>query len=115
MSKDVDLYIMPINLDKFFSDPAVQQMDGAEIGAYFLMLAYNWKEGGIPNDEKLILKITRLVSHFERVPPLVLAQFRLKNGKLYNRKAGRVKREVLKRIKDKSIKTQAAANRRWKK
>ena len=115
MSKDVDLYIMPFHVKDFFSDPVVEQMDATEIGAYLLMILYNWREGGVPNDAGELKKITRLPAGFERVPCRVLSKFREKDGRLYNKKVGKVKREVCKRIKDKQKAGKLGAISRWNK
>jgi len=115
MSRDEDLHIMPFHVKDFFADPVVEQMDATEIGAYFLMILYNWREGGVPDDPEQLKKICRLPHGIESVPPVVLGKFVTKGARLYNRKVGRVKSEVRKRIKEKKMAARKSALARWQK
>lgn len=67
----------------------VMHMDGAEIGAYTMMIMAHYQIGtdGIPADDKIMMRITRTNPKvWNRIKDIVLEKFTLINGKYVNQR-----------------------------
>lgn len=57
----------------------------SEVGAYAILLCYDWQEGGLPDDEKILARWLRLSpKQFKRVWEVVRPNFVLHDGRWWN-------------------------------
>jgi uncharacterized protein YdaU (DUF1376 family) len=70
---------------QFYADDFVAgtvELTTHEIGAYMLLLCYQWSKGFIPDDDAAIRRIARLTQAFELAN--IRCKFRARRGKLFN-------------------------------
>jgi uncharacterized protein YdaU (DUF1376 family) len=70
---------------QFYADDFVAgtvEMTTLEIGAYILLLCYQWSKGFIPDDDNLIRRIARETQTFDLAT--LRTKFKSKKGKLFN-------------------------------
>lgn len=51
---------MPLNIDDYLADTA--HLSAAENGAYMLLIMRYWKDGGLPADERMIMRYSKLTA-----------------------------------------------------
>jgi uncharacterized protein YdaU (DUF1376 family) len=86
--------------DDFIAGTAILTTE--EIGAYILLLCYQWNSGGIPNDDDLIRRIAKLTQAFPL--GLLKTKFKVVDGLLKN------ERLELERDKQKAFREKQARN-----
>lgn len=85
-------------------------MTAEEIGAYFLLLIYQWDKGFIPEDHKEIKKISKVsVKKLDKV----LKKFEKINGKLFNDTLEIIRIEQTEKHAANSAKGKKGAEARW--
>ena len=64
----------------------VGTMTPAEEGAYIRLLCYAWNEadGGLPDDDATLARLSRLGKHWKRSSQKILSCFTKENGRLFN-------------------------------
>jgi uncharacterized protein YdaU (DUF1376 family) len=104
-----ELAWMPLYWDKFLS--ATTYFDGAEIGAYILLLSYQWKNGCVPSDIKQLQKIARVSKNKLKI---VLTKFTsIGDDKLINKVCDEIRTEQLKKYEKTKEKASNASKKRW--
>jgi len=98
----------------FIADPKVAVMTTEEVGAYFLLLCFNWVDGHLPDDDKKLATLSRTHAKWKNVKEVVKSRFiPLKHPKhgdiLYNKRLFEERAKALK----KRIVRQEAACKRW--
>ncbi len=87
-------------------------MNAEQVGAYFLLLLYEWDHGYVPTDEAAIRKICRIPrKNLERV----LKKFERIGDKYFNNTLEEIRREVAEKIAKRSDSGRKAAKARWEK
>lgn len=54
------MYSFWLNANDFLSSPTVAMMNSAEVGAYFLLLLYQWQDDCLPDNDETLRRLTRL-------------------------------------------------------
>lgn len=109
MSKSPAFQMYP---NDFLGSGKVAAMDLEQTGAYTLLLCYDWNEGGLPNDFKILARWIRVSERrFEKLWKHIKSNFELKGGRWYN---PRLERERAKQAANREKKQDAAAAR-WSK
>lgn len=86
----VDIF-MPIYIGDYLKDTVFLSTE--EHGAYLLMLFACWQHGSIPNNDRVIRRITGLEADaWEKSKPILLRFFKIKGDHLYH---SRVERELV--------------------
>lgn len=79
-------------------------------GLYHLLLHYQWLEGPLPDDAKILAKLTRQnIRTFRKTFEEVSPYFERKNGKIFSRRLEKERSQASER----SAKSRDAANKRW--
>ena len=95
-----EYWSMPIDVKAFLASKRVMLMTTEEIGAYFLLLAHMWNEGGsLPLDDNELAQLTKTGARWNTIRHRVLKSFCVRNEKIYNRKLGRERARVRKLYK----------------
>ena len=78
--------VFPLFVSDYLAD--TWELDGAEHGAYLLLMIYYWKQRkGPENDPKTLAKVTRFGDKkWQKVSQKVLPFFEVKDGRLYHKR-----------------------------
>ena len=81
-----DLPYMPLWVADFLSSGKVKQMTPAHIGAYVMLLMYEWNGTELLDDDDYLAKLTQCDGHQEwaELSNLVRACFEQRDGRLFN-------------------------------
>lgn len=89
---------MPLYVRDWLASPTRIEMTLAERAGYLELLFYQWDEGSVPADPvKLAARLGVSVEEWLTVAPKILAQFRLRNGRLKNKVCSILRRSFLDR------------------
>lgn len=110
-----DLHTMPLKVEKFLSSLDVRLMSWDEKGAYLLLLAEAWLNGGhLPGDYNALAMLMqcRCTETFQRIKANVIdKKFHERDGKLFNETLT----EIYKETQQSVSKRRKAAYRKWEK
>jgi uncharacterized protein YdaU (DUF1376 family) len=100
---------MPLYIGDYLGD--TMELDGAQHGAYLLLLMYYWRNGPLPVEDTKLAQIARTDLRLWRksVGPVVRGYFTELNGRLHQKRADK----ELARAEGISAKRRAAADARW--
>lgn len=100
---------MPLYIGDYLGD--TMELDGAQHGAYLLLLMYYWRNGPLPTEDAKLAQIARTDLRLWKkiVGPVVKAFFHEKDGRLHQKRAD----QELAKAEEISSKRRAAAEARW--
>lgn len=99
----------------FLSDQHVALMTTAEVGAYWLLLCYCWREGWLANDPKVLTKLVRMSpSRFKKAWPKIAPCFtETEDGKLTQKRLDKERSKQVAYRKERSEAGKKGAEARW--
>jgi uncharacterized protein YdaU (DUF1376 family) len=100
---------MPLYIGDYLGD--TMELDGAQHGAYLLLLMYYWRNGPLPIDDAKLAQIARTDIRLWKklVGPVVRAFFHEQDGRLHQKRCDL----ELAKVEGISAKRRAAAGARW--
>lgn len=107
MSKHLGPF-MPLYVDDFIGGTMCFAND--ELGAYLMLLIYQWNNGAIENDNEAIERISR--TKIDRLKK-VLKKFQITDDGLVNKRCDEIRRERERYIEGKSTAGKLGAEKRW--
>lgn len=116
-TQDIEIEWVKLKVHKLMTSPDVSNMDATEFGAYWFLLLnsfYNKKRGFLKNDEKYLIKISRLTpKQWSKSKELLLSKFsKDTDGDLYNERWLSEIREAEQYILSNKNRTEAARRAR---
>jgi uncharacterized protein YdaU (DUF1376 family) len=98
------------------SSGSARAMTLEQRGLYRELLDHQWNDGSLPNDEEALQRLGNATAQeWKRAWPKVRQRFvERDDGRLWNPKLERVRREQMKKAVDRSDQASLAAQARWK-
>ena len=104
---------MPLWVSDFVGDASVAAMDAAEVGAYVLLLMYQWSDGPLPTKSARLMRMARLSSRQKDKLATVLENFHMTPEGLVNKRLESIRQDQVAKMRELSKRGKAAADVRW--
>ena len=108
----VDIF-MPFYVGDYLKD--TNRLSAAEHGAYLMLMLDYWQNGPIPDDERILFRLSRMsASEWVESREVILAYFKRKDGKLFHSRIDRELQAAIERKEHFSERGKAGAAAKWK-